>query len=106
MADELLNAQLGELLPVINVTTGQSVATFSDVGANMKDAVITNLGPDGVVVSSNASAAAPSSSPVQNSIYIGPGAVVTVRKGLGVKKLSLTCPDSTAKVWISATNGA
>lgn len=106
MGAELLNADFNELLPVINVSTSNTPGVFSDVGGACKDVIITNLGPNGCIVTSNIAAAVPGASPVQKSAYIAAGAIVTMRKGLNVKTLNFICPTGSAVVWAQASNGA
>lgn len=101
---ELLNASLGELLPPISVTTSSVQAIFTPIGNNMKDVIITNVGPDAVIITTNSTAVVPSSAPVQNSAFLGVGAFITIRKGLN-KPLNFICPTGSAIVWASATNG-
>lgn len=105
MANELLNAGFGELLPPVSVSTSSSSVTFTAIGNNMKDVILSNTGASGCIVSINASAVVPSSVPVQNSVFIAAGAIVTVRKGLNVS-LSFICPTGSTTIWAQATNGA
>lgn len=105
MANELLNASFGELLPPISVSTSSIGATFTSIGNNMKDVILTNLGPNGCVVTTNSTAVVPSGSAVQNSAYLAAGAIITVRKGLNAT-LNFICPSGSAVIWPQATNGA
>lgn len=106
MGQELLNASFGELLPPISVNDVSSSASFTSVGASMKDVIITNTGPNGCIITSSSEAIIPTDIPSQESAYVAAGAIVTLRKGLGVTELNFICPIGTAIIWAQSTNGA
>lgn len=103
----VLNANFGELLPVITIGTGNTpITSFTDIGAQFPDCVITNLGQWPVILTTNATAVVPGATPVQNSCLIGPGVVATFRKGFGVKVLNGIAVGGSSSVWINAMNGS
>lgn len=101
-----LNATFGQIPASISVDTGSESCIFGDIGKQMPDVILYNAGPNLCIVTTNDTPASPGLTPIDNSGFIPPGCVITLKKGVGVSKLNFTCPTGSAVIWAWATNGA